>query len=527
MIKIDNQATKKIHKFWNHALFHPTDAVEDSWGRRILDRMSADGAIKTIRIYSMFEDIVYVGENGELCYDFRTSDLRIDYLLEKNFDILLAYACVPDCIASSKAVKTCVSKSKTRYKGKMWNSYPPKDASVWEEICFEYTKHLVERYGESTVASWHCHCFNEPDLCEFFLHDVPRDNFKLRCDEYCKMYDAFVRGVRRASKGIRIGGPALAQELNFLDAFLNHVRENNVEINYVALHNYGTGYTHLNNGTRPIAVENQLENYDSYMDVIRRNGFDGIEIVLDEWGASAHGFFNVEECPVFIFREHEVYSSYFAKLVYKLIEAQYNISKMMICLSGQHEMVTDFSGFRNFFTLNFITKPIYNAHLMTSKMGDNLLDVKCENENVFVVPTKDDWGKYGVLLTYCSKYFKDDLPEINEQIVFAEDISDKTVTLYCIDQNNTNPYRMWERLGKPEIEGDVLTSLRKEGKLVPKGLSQKLLIKRKTQPFATQFSRLRQNKRKKPQNEAKKSMTKRGSEKSSFSRAIQFRGELV
>ena len=35
------------------------------------------------------------------------------------------------------------------------------------------------------------------------------------------------------------------------------------------------------------------------------------------------------------------------------------------------------------------------------------------------------------------------------------------------------------------------------------------------------------NKRKKPQNEAKKSITKRGSEKSSFLKVIQFRGELV
>ena len=85
MIKIGNKIIKKQPKFWNHALFHPTDAVEDPWGKRILDRMAADGAIKTIRIYSMFEDIVYIGESGELCYDFRLSDLRLDYLIEKGY----------------------------------------------------------------------------------------------------------------------------------------------------------------------------------------------------------------------------------------------------------------------------------------------------------------------------------------------------------------------------------------------------------------------------------------------------------
>ena len=60
-----------------------------------------------------------------------------------------------------------------------------------------------------------------------------------------------------------------------------------------------------------------------------------------------------------------------------------------------------------------------------------------------------------------------------------------------------------------------------------KGLSQKLKIKLMAQPFAMQFCTFRQNKRKKPQNEAKKSMTKRGSVKSSFLRVIQFRGESV
>ena len=467
MIKVENKVLKKQPKFWNHILFHPTDAIEDSWGKRILDRISDDKAIGTVRIYSMLEDIVYTDDSGRLCYDFRASDLRIDYLLEKNYDILLAYGGMPDCIASSTRNKTSVSKKQTRYKGKLWNSYPPKDVSLWEDVCYEYTKHLVERYGEETVSRWHCQCFNEPDISAFFLSNIPNDNWKLRCDEYCKMYDAFVKGVRRASNGICVGGPALAGRLDFLNAFLGYVRDNKVEINYVALHNYGTGCNRLNDGSRPIAVENQLEKYDNYMSVIRQNGFDDIEIVLDEWGASAQGFFNIDECPALIFREHEVYSAYFAKLVCKLIESGYNISKMMICLSGQHEMVTDFSGFRNFFTLNFITKPIYNAHLMTSKMEDLLVETKAERENVFAVSTKDKEGAYSTLLTYCSKNFAENLPKFEEELVFADDISDKTVMVYCIDKNNNNPYRMWERAGCPEMTDELLVALRKEGRLKP------------------------------------------------------------
>ena len=82
MIKIFNEEIKRQKNFWNNCLFHPTDGVEDPWGKHILDQMAADKAIQTVRIYTMFEDIVYLDGNGNLCYDFSISDLRMDYLLE-------------------------------------------------------------------------------------------------------------------------------------------------------------------------------------------------------------------------------------------------------------------------------------------------------------------------------------------------------------------------------------------------------------------------------------------------------------
>jgi len=468
MIKVEKNVIKKQPKFWNHALFHPTDAIEDPWGKRILDRMAADGAIKTIRIYSMFEDIVYIGENGEICYDYRLSDLRLDYLLEKGYEPLIAYAGMPDCIADSNDLIFSAAKNKTRYKGKMWNSAPPKDYAVWEEVCYQYTKHLVERYGEDTVAQWHCHCHNEPDGGFWMRNLNSVTDFAVKCAEYCKLYDAYVRGVRRASKGIRVGGPALAHRTEFLDLFLKHVTETGVELNYLALHTYGASVKTITAGRR-IKTENQFEfRIDPYMEVVRKYGLEKTELIIDEWGASAQGFYNYEECPVFLFREHEVFSSFFAKMIYQLIESGINISKLMICLSGQHEMVTDFSGFRNFFTLNFIAKPIYNAHLMTSKMEDFLVESRADNDNVFAVSTKNENGCYSTLLTYCSPCFDEDIPNVTEELSYSEDIAGKTVTVYCIDKTHTNPYRLYERMkieGEPNEEQIKL--LREEGNLVP------------------------------------------------------------
>ena len=99
MINIKKSVIKQQENFWNNCIFHPTDGIEDFWGKRILDRMADDKAINMIRIYTMFEDIVYEDMDGNICYDFRVNDLRLDYLAENGYDLLLTFATLPACIA--------------------------------------------------------------------------------------------------------------------------------------------------------------------------------------------------------------------------------------------------------------------------------------------------------------------------------------------------------------------------------------------------------------------------------------------
>lgn len=467
MVLIKSKTERKIKNFWNHCLFHPTDAIEDPWGKRILDRISRDGAIRTVRIYTMFEDIAYLDEDGGLQYDFRLSDLRLDYLVEKGFDILLAYGGMPDCIASSTDNKTSVSKNKTRYKGKLWNSAPPRDYSLWEELCYEYTKHNVERYGIETVSKWRCQCFNEPDLQSFFMSELPKEEIKIRCAEYCKLYQAFEKGVRRVSDRIRIGGPAIARSLDFLGDFLDFVRENQLKLDYIAFHNYGTSPRRMHENGDRICVRNTLRKHTAYLEVVRAHGFGDTEIIVDEWGAASHGFFNKDEAPELMFRETEVFSAYYVKLIHQMLIADPNVSKMMICLSGQHEMVEDFSGFRNFLTLNFIAKPIYNAYILASRLGEYLLCAETEAQDLFVIPTKTADGDYAILLSYSSENFEESLPDLEDTLCLDEDITNRKITLWRIDRNTVNPYRLYQKMGGGALTEGELATLREEGRLKP------------------------------------------------------------
>ena len=488
MLRITDNLIKKQKRFWNAAVFHPTDAVEDPWGKRILDRMIVDGAVDTVRIYSMFEDIVYLDDDGSLCYDFRLSDLRLDYLTSMGYKLMVAYAGIPDCIAKSTEYKTKNAKNKTRYKGKMWNSAPPKDPSLWEEVCYEYTKHNVERYGIEVVSSWKCSCFNEPDAKAFFLSNLDRECVTDRITEYSKMYDAFARGVRRVSNSIPIGGPALAGIPEFLEGFLRHVKDECIPMDFISLHGYGTSPKRLNENTRPFSVGDLMDKYRGYFAIIRKYGFEDIPILIDEWGMSSSGYLNREECPSLMARENELISAYFTKLISELTYSELKLEMLAICLSGQHEMVEDFSGFRNFFTLNMIKKPIYNAHILASRLADNILEYKTDNPNINAVATKDDSGSYYVMLSYSSVNFKEDIPEITERILVDRDISGRRVTVWCIDKTHTNPYRVFLGMNKDTPDPDDLELLRKVGNLEPISVSDgSAPIELKLTPNSTYF----------------------------------------
>ena len=89
-IKINANCTiQQIDNFWNHLHFHPTDAIEDEWGKHILNQISQDNSAQYIRIYAMLEDVVKRNRTGKLTYDFAATDQRLDYLTKKGFRLLI------------------------------------------------------------------------------------------------------------------------------------------------------------------------------------------------------------------------------------------------------------------------------------------------------------------------------------------------------------------------------------------------------------------------------------------------------
>lgn len=472
-LTIDTQnVDRKISNFWNHIHFHPTDAIEDAWGKRILDRVGADKAAQTVRMYTMFEDVVTLDEEGKLCYDFRLTDLRLDYMVEKGFHILLSYNFIPDCIASVKNATASNSKRKTRYKGKLINTSAPVDFGLWEEICYEYTKHIVERYGEQRVSNWYLQCYNEPDHPCFMLSYLPskQEHIPARLDVYKNMYRSFQNAVRRVSKNLCVGGPALAGNLPFLEGFLNFIKEEKLQLDFISVHNYAKcSPESLDNGTRTLSTELALEKTNEYMDVIRKCDMQDKKLVIDEWGASCGGFCDLDSSAKMIFRENEIFPAYFFKLIDCYLHQDINIDKMLICLSGQHEMEIEFTGFRGLFTLNSLPKPIYNGYCLASRLGDTLLKTDTGSDALSCIATLNG-NKLVVALVNAKTPFDAELPaaQIDLQLKNVDNI--QSVTAWTIDQSHANGYGAWCQMSKPEIDDAVLKTLRVKSALAPENL---------------------------------------------------------
>ena len=79
-------------------------------------------------------------------------------------------------------------------------SYPPKDYAKWGELVYQWVHHCVERYGADEVNKWYWEVWNEPNIA--YWHGSPED--------FMKLHDYAIDGVRRALPTARVGGPDCA-----------------------------------------------------------------------------------------------------------------------------------------------------------------------------------------------------------------------------------------------------------------------------------------------------------------------------
>lgn len=445
---------RKVHNFWNNIHFHPTDAIEDDWGQVILNKVAEDRVADTVRMHVMMEDIVSRREDGSFAYDFSLIDTRIDFLLSRGFTPTLCFFAIPPCIATDpEGWGASHATAPTRYKGKRICTSPPKDYADWQKNCKQVARHLIDRYGIDQVKKWELQCYNEPDGAGFFCTSAGEGAdpaaLDIRLQEYIKLYTAFAAGMDEADPTLRIGGPCLAGRLSFLEGFLSYLKESGTHADFISVHAYGTKPIHAQDGSAPISAKSVPKRINEYAALVRKYFPNEKDIIMDEWGMMSQGFRNRHDFPALTVRETSVFAAYMGKMITEMIHTVMP-KKLIICLSGQHEMTEEFTGYRGFFTLNGIPKPIYHAFCLCRRMGEQTVEATSDNDDISVLSTNDN-GKIAILLSYAQEHFKDDHPDLKDTLTIEGLQGSYNVTISKIDRDHACPYTTFIREQMPDI----------------------------------------------------------------------------
>ena len=362
---------------------------------------------------------------------------------------------------------------------------PPKDYKMWGELVRKFTEHLIQRYGRQQVSTWYFEVWNEPDI--IYWHGTPQ--------QYFKLYDYAVAGVRAALPDAKVGGPATtgpgnAKATAFLESFLEHCLHEKsaadgkpIPLDFISFH--PKGHTVLIECHVRMGLSNELEAAQTGFQIVAKYPqFRRLPIILSEADPEGCAACSIKDNPANAYRNGPLYASYTAtamKALFKLQdEAKVNLIAML-SWSFEFENKNYFEGFRTLAT-NGIDKPILNLFRMAGLMsgervqttstgavplGDLVATGVRKIPDIDAFATKAD--REAAIMLW--NYHDDDLPAPAADVqitVSGIPAGVKKVLLehYRIDETHSNAYTAWKNMGSPQSPTpDQYAQLKRDGQL--------------------------------------------------------------
>jgi xylan 1,4-beta-xylosidase len=225
-ITIQTQApSRPFPHFWEQ-VFGSGRAVlslRDSY-RRDLRAMESATGIRYVRFHAIFDDDVGVyseDAQGQPVYNWSYVDQIYDGLLDAGVRPFVEMSFMPRALARSLQPHA------------FWYQplpSPPADYGKWEELVYNFAKHLVVRYGVDEVSQWYFEVWNEPNI-DFWAGEPKQST-------YFELYDHAARAVKRADSRLRVGGPATAQAA-WIPDMIAHTVQAGAPLDFVSTHVYG------------------------------------------------------------------------------------------------------------------------------------------------------------------------------------------------------------------------------------------------------------------------------------------------
>jgi xylan 1,4-beta-xylosidase len=267
-------AARPFPHFWEHMFGsgRASLSLRESY-RQDLRQVKQVTEVEYIRFHAVFLDEMGVYDEdsaGLPGYNFSYVDQAYDGLLQNGVRPFVELSFMPKKLASKEALHAFWYKQ---------NVAPPKDWSKWDDLIYQFTKHLVERYGLDEVQKWYFEVWNEPNI-DFWVGEPKQAT-------YWELYDHSAAAVKRVSRNLRVGGPATAQAA-WADAFIQHCVDKHVPVDFVSSHVYG------NDGAPDVFGTNESVPRDRMVcravkkvhDQIKASALPGLPLIWSEFNAS-------------------------------------------------------------------------------------------------------------------------------------------------------------------------------------------------------------------------------------------------
>ena len=424
--------------------------------------------------------------NGRPVYDWTILDRIVDTYMARKMKPFVQLGFMPEALSSAPAG--------TPYRhfwkpGDPYNdiytgwTYAPKDYKKWEELCYQVTKHLIEKYGRREVESWWFELWNEPDI-GYWSGSVGRsegrgdpraaEKAQTRRDEFNKLYDFTVEGVRRALPTARIGGPEVtggAQAM--LRTFLQHTSAGTnyatgrvgTPLNLITFHAKGSP-TFVENRVR-MGVANQLRSINDHFAVIKEFPmYAQTPLVIGESDPEGCAACGVSYYPQNGYRNGTMFPTYTALQIartYELADLHQVNLLGAVTWAFLFEDQPYFDGFRDLAT-NGINKPVLNTFRMLGQMsGDRVQATSSAGLTVEDIRDKGVRGAPDISALAARSprsatvlmwnYHDDDLPAPAAPITLTIEglpAGRVTVTHFRIDETHSNSHTAWLKMGSPQ-----------------------------------------------------------------------------
>ena len=434
--------------------------------------------------------------NGNPVYDWKIIDSIFDTYVQRGMKPLAQIGFMPEAMSANPVPYKHDWKPGDEYFKIItgW-AYPPKDYNKWAELIYQWVLHSVDRYGEKEVLSWYWELWNEPN-----------GYWKGTQEEFFKLYDYTADAVKRALPGAKMGGINVAGTAGktaqqWLHAFVKHCY---TDTNYVTkkigapldaflFHAKGSprliaGHVQMNMGRQLADINAGFKLAASYPQL------KNIPIIIGESDPEGCAACGMKTNPSNAYRNGTMYSSYTAASFARkyLLADSFKVNFLgAVTWAFEFEEQPWFYGFRDLAT-NGVDKPVLNVFRMFGMMkgkrvgvsGSQMYDLKTMVDS----SVRKSYNDVGGLAAKDKKsasvmiwnYHDDDVKSAALPVsVYINAIPAKKVKLtqYRIDDEHSNSYEAWKKMGSPQNpSAQQITLLEKAGGLQTMRTPQKVKV---------------------------------------------------